>query len=94
MQQVVSEQLVESGAYLRRERSFDGIEFAPKVTEVDLKAVDRTARVFRLIDIFDRLKEESVKKMNKALTSAGSKRRDDSSTGKKGIQSTTFSSIL
>jgi hypothetical protein len=94
LQQVVSEMLVESGAYLRRERSFDGIEFAPKVVDVDLTKADAASAVFKAIDIFDDSKEEAVKRMLDRINSSGGRRAKDSATGRRGIKSTDFSSIV
>lgn len=94
LQQVVSEMLVESGSYLRRERSFDGVEFAPKTVEVDLGNADKSSAVFRAIDRFDEVKEEAVKQMLKRINSSGGKRGKDSATGRRGIKSTEFSSIV
>lgn len=94
LQQVVSEMLTEAGAYMRRERSFDGVEFAPKVVDVGLEKADKVAEIFRAIQAFDVAKEEAASAMEEDVVSAGGQRGKDSATGSAGVQSTTFSSIL
>lgn len=95
MQQVISEMLSEYGGYIRRERSYDGVEFAPKVVEIDLKQIDTVSGIFRDINEFDKIKEEVIESgVLDELVSSGGERLTDDSVGEGGITSTSFSSIL
>ena len=94
LQQVVSEQLVESGMYLRRERSFDGVEFATKTVGVDLSNLDNVSAIFNAINTLDKYAQDAIKELQDEITSAGGAIRDTEATGQAGIESTSFSSIL
>lgn len=95
LQQVVSQQLVESGAYLRRERSFDGVEFSPQVYDVPTDGAEQSAAVFRAINAFDRVKQQILQaELDEEITSEGGTIRPDWATGDAGMTSTNFSSIL
>ena len=57
LQQVVSEMLVDSGAMIRLEQNYNGIDFTPEVREIDLSSADRASAVFRGLQAFsDELK--------------------------------------
>jgi 2'-5' RNA ligase len=94
LQQIVSEMLAEAGQYLRREKSFEGIEFQPKVVEIDLKQADNVSAIFRAIRDFDDAKEGAVAAVEENVVSAGGGMGNDNSTGDSGVTSTNFSSIL
>lgn len=94
LQQVVSEQLVESGMYLRRERSFDGVEFNPKTVDVDLKNLDNIASIFSAINFFDGFAQEAIESIADEITSTGGTIAETEATGQAGLESTSFSSIL
>lgn len=94
LQQVLSEMLAEAGLYLRRERSYDGVEFEPETAEVDLDTADKAAGVFRTINHFSDAMQEAVKEIEKDIVGSGGKLGDDTATGGKGVTSTSFSSIL
>lgn len=95
LQQVVSQQLVESGAYLRRERSFDGVEFKPEVYDVSTEGAEQSAAIFRAINAFDKIKGRLVEEeLEDGVTSTGGSIKPDWATGEAGMTSTNFSSIL
>ena len=96
LQQVLSEMLVESGAYMRRERSFDGIKFDAEIEETGLKEAGEVADVFNAINDLDIVKNEVIKSkaFKKWLVSQGLGLGKDSATGARGMDSTEFSSIL
>jgi hypothetical protein len=95
LQQIVSQQLVESGAYLRRERSFDGVEFKPEVYDVSTEGAEQSAAIFRAINAFDKIKGKLVEEeLEDGVTSAGGSIKPDWATGEAGMTSTNFSSIL
>lgn len=94
LQQVLSEMLVEAGLYLRRERSYDGVKFEPKVAKVNLETADVAATAFRAINDFSNAMAESVGEVEKQIVGSGGKRGKDSATGNAGVVNTNFSSIL
>jgi hypothetical protein len=95
LQQVVSQQLVESGAYLRRERSFDGVEFSPQVYDVPTEGAEQSAAIFRAINAFDKVKQQVLEaELDEDVISEGGRIRPDWATGEAGMTSTNFSSIL
>lgn len=94
LQQVVSEQLVESGMYLRRERSFDGVQFDPKTVNVDLSNLDNVAAIFNAINDLDKYAQDAIAELQDEVTSGGGAIRDTEATGEAGVESTSFSSIL
>lgn len=94
LQQAVSEQLVESGMYLRRERSFDGVEFSPKTVGVDLSNLDDISAIFNAINTLDGYAQEAIAAAADEITSQGGAIRDTEATGQAGVESTAFSSIL
>ena len=94
LQQVVSEQLVESGMYLRRERSFDGVEFNPKTVDVDLGNLDNISSIFSAINFFDGFAQEAIQDLADEITSSGGTIAETEATGEAGLESTSFSSIL
>ena len=54
LQQAVSTQLVEAGQMMRREKSFEGIEFdSNRVYDVDSEAVDSVADSLNIVKRFD-----------------------------------------
>ena len=94
LQQVVSEMLAESGQYVRREKSFQGIKFEPAEVNVDLKTADNVSEVFRSINQFDVAKKDAVTAIDEEVVSSGKRLAGESATGDKGVTSTNFSSIL
>jgi hypothetical protein len=94
LQQVVSEMLAEAGQYLRRERSYQGVEFKPQTVSVDLGIADKSSEIFRAIQRFDLLKKPAVDNLTDTVVGDGGKMGDDSSTGGKGVDSLNFTSLL
>lgn len=96
LQQVLSEMLVESGAYMRREKSFDGIKFNATVKETGEEEAGEVAGIFDAINVLDKIKNEitKTKSFKRWLTAQGLGLGKDSATGKMGLDSYTFSSIV
>ena len=95
LQQVVSAMLSERGQYIRREKSFEGVEFAKVNIGVDLVEQDKITDVFRGIRNLDKVVKTVVDTMAEELTSAGEQgSTGDAGTGDAGIVSTSFGSIL
>jgi hypothetical protein len=98
LQQIVSSMLASSGQYIRRERSFDGIEYTPVLTPIDTKTYGSFTSAVKAIYQFDRSiggKEgERAKLMQAHLASIGSAMMRDNAIGDAGAHSTEFSSIM
>jgi hypothetical protein len=95
LQQVVSAMLAKAGQYIRRERSFNGVEYSTTETAVDHKAAESISRVMLEVARFDDLKKAAVRRVDRefredASTIAG----NDSATGQAGATSTNFTSIM
>lgn len=94
LQQVVASMLSKAGQYIRRERSFDGVEYNTPSTKVDRRAAEAIASVMLAVKEFDDLKQSIVKGMDKQLKADARKVTGDRSTGGAGAESTQFSSIM
>lgn len=96
LQQVLSEMLVESGTYMRREKSFNGIGFSAKVEETGEAEAGEVAGIFDAINVLDTIKNDitKTKSFKRWLTSQGLGLGKDSATGNRGMDSYTFSSIV
>ena len=94
LQQMLAAKLAESGQYIRRERSFDGIEFKVKVAPVEHQMADNLATVMSRILEFDELKQSAVKTLKKEFREDAKRLSGDSSVGGAGAESTNFSSLM
>lgn len=94
LQQVTANMLAQVGQYIRRERTFKGVDFKPHVVPVDLKLADQLSESFRAVRDFDKEKESAIKKVRDAQVGEGGGMGVDTSTGKAGVSSTNFSSIM
>lgn len=94
MQQAVSQALARAGQYIRRERSFADVTFVPRVVEADKDQADKIAAVYQAIAEFDVLKAEAVENVKEDLADAAASVVRDSSTGKAGVRSTNFTSLM
>ena len=71
MQQTSSAMLVAAGQYLRRERSFDGIEYRIDSVEVNTQDAEDVSEAMRLIVDFDRAKRDAIREIQDALDAEG-----------------------
>ena len=94
LQQALATMLTESGQYLRRERSFEGVTFEPAVVPVNREIAENISAIMARVLEFDRLKQEAVRGMDKALKAEAKAVLGDSSTGGAGVTSTNFTSIM
>ncbi len=94
LQQAVASMLVESGQYLRRERSFADVNFFTDVVTVDPGQIEAFAYALRSILEFDDYKETAAKEIDKDLKSQAKALKVDLATGKIGAESLSFASIL
>lgn len=94
LQQMLAAKLSEAGQYIRRERSYEGIEFAAKVAAVDTEMAENLAGVMSRIMEFDLAKKESIKALDDQLKADAKRQLRDNSTGGAGATSTNFTSIM
>jgi len=94
LQQALATMLTESGQYLRRERSFEGGTFEPAVVPVNREIAENISAIMARVLEFDRLKQEAVRGMDKALKAEAKAVLGDNSTGGAGVTSTNFTSIM
>ena len=94
LQQALATMLTESGQYLRRERSFEGVTFEPAVVPVNREIAENISAIMARVLEFDRLKQEAVRGMDKALKAEAKAVLGDNSTGGAGVTSTNFTSIM
>lgn len=94
LQQVVAAMLAESGQYIRREKSFDGIAYDSPSVSVDRQFAEHSAEIMRGVMEFDKLKKKAVADMDKEIKAEAKSLSVDSSTGGAGAHSTNFTSVM
>jgi hypothetical protein len=94
MQQVVASALAESGQYLRRERSFDGIKYDMEVTPIDRALYSGFSKALRAINDFSKKAGKSVKDIDKEVKAEAAIAGQDASVGAAGAESTNFTSLM
>ena len=92
MQQVLASMLAEAGQYLRREKSFEGVEYETKPYPVDKEAANGIAEALTAITSFEEtVAKPMIKDMNEELAASGVKAAGKSA-GK--VESTNFTSVM
>lgn len=94
LQQVISEMLAEAGVYMRREKSFEGIDFGTQEVKVDMKIADEAGRVFSAITEFDRVKQLAIETIRTNVVSAGGGIGQNAAASQAGVDSTEFASVM
>ncbi|NJN29763.1 MAG: DEAD/DEAH box helicase family protein, partial [Synechococcales cyanobacterium RM1_1_8] len=94
LQQMLASKLSEAGQYVRRERSYDGIEFGATLAPMDQAMAENLATAMRLVMAFDEARSESVKDLDQTLRAEAKQRGTDSAVGKAGASSTNFTSVM
>jgi C-terminal domain on Strawberry notch homologue/P-loop containing NTP hydrolase pore-1 len=94
LQQVLASKLVESGTYLRRERSYEGVEIGAKVSPVNTEVAENISTIMSRIMEFDEAKQSAVKGIDRELKKEGKTVSRDGSTGGAGATSTNFTSLM
>lgn len=95
MQQVVAAMLSRAGQYIRRERSFEGINYNTPVAEIDAKKYSDTAEILASIQDFSEIYvKAATSKIDEQIRSEGKTVNKDNATGQIGAKSTTFTSIM
>lgn len=92
MQQIMSQMLAEGAGYIRRERSFDGVDYENRDVPVDIDDYNTFARILQAVfDLSDRHVEAAVKKMRKQQKGQAASKAEAS---KIGVEHTKFSSRM
>ena len=65
VQQILAAKLTEAGQYIRRERSYTGIEFGAKVLPVNRDIAENISKTMSLVVEFDEAKQEAVQRLEK-----------------------------
>ncbi len=94
LQQVVANMLVKAGQYLRRERSFEGVQFGSKKSDIDMVAYTSMAQRLREIFELDKAMTEARQKYGEYLAQQGEGLGADNAVGDTGVTSATFSSMM
>ena len=94
LQQVVATMLAKAGQYMRRERSFAGVEYNVKEAAVDKSVAENASTIFRAINHFDELKRVGVAEMAQQAKHDAKLVTEDRSTGGAGVESQNFTSVL
>lgn len=95
MQQVVAAMLARSGQYVRRERSFDGIEYNTPQIEVDRTQYNNVSTVLAAIqDFSENYVADAVAVVDQELRDSAENVAFDGSIGQAGASSTNFTAIM
>lgn len=94
LQQAIAAELTRSGQYIRRERSYEGIEFGARVAPVDRQVADNLSFVMSQIMQFDEAKQQALKELARESKKEAKQISTDNSTGAAGATSTNFTSLM
>lgn len=95
MQQIVATMLSDAGQYMRRERSFEGVEYAVETVPVDHETYRQFSDAIRSIFQFDlAIKETRAEFMKDILDEMGASQAKDSGVGEASANSIAFASIM
>lgn len=94
LQQAVAAMLNKDGQMIRRERSFDGVEYNVEMVESDKELADESASIMRDIYEFSKNVEPVIEKISEELAGVGGSASGNQSVGDSGVSSTQFSSVM
>ena len=94
MQQALASQLSEAGQYVRRERSYEGVDFDNKIFPTDQQMTNDEAEIMQGIMQFDRAKDRAIGSIDKELKANAQELTRDGSTGLAGAESVNFTSLM
>jgi len=94
LQQAVASMLTRAGQYMRRERSFAGVEYNTPPVEVDRAAAEAFSTVMMAIREFDTAKKAAIEVLREELKAEAAAIQRDDSVGETSITSTNFTSIM
>ncbi|WP_346293161.1 strawberry notch C-terminal domain-containing protein [Sphaerothrix gracilis] len=94
LQQASTNTLAEDGFYIRRERTYEGVDFGIDTVAVDRDSTDRLGQIMGKILEFDRHKQDALKDLDKSLKADAKKVGKDTSIGKAGASSVNFTALM
>jgi C-terminal domain on Strawberry notch homologue/P-loop containing NTP hydrolase pore-1 len=94
LQQIVAAELAQSGHYIRRERSFEGIRFNNQELQVDTEVADKISAAMAAIVAFDKAKQEALNTVKGEMKAKGRYLQNDNATGESAIKSVNFTSLM
>lgn len=95
MQQVLATDLARAGQYIRRERSYAGIEFNTVLQEVDKKLYNKICSILaKILDFDENYKKPALERIEKPLKREAKKIKLDTSIGDAGAISVSFVAIM
>ena len=94
MQQAVASMLAEAGQYIRRERSFDGVDYNTPVVPVDRAKYDGIAHSLAAVNDFSHLVTDRLPAIIDELAEIGGTASANSAAGDAGVTSINFTSVM
>jgi hypothetical protein len=94
MQQAVASMLAKAGQYMRRERSFAGINYNTPLIPVDRENYNNISKSLAAIQDLSKHTAGAAGRMTAELRAEGSAMGHDASTGEAGASSTNFTSVM
>jgi hypothetical protein len=94
LQQTSTNMLARDGFYIRRERSYEGVDFGIKTVSVDRDSTDGLSRIMGSVLKFDRAKQDGLADLDNQLKSEAKKLGTDTAVGKAGADSVNFTAIM
>lgn len=95
LQQVVANQLTEAGQYVRRERSFDGVEFAAVEMKTDRESAVKISEAISTLAMFDRERMEPIRDaIGAQMAEIGETQVGDTAVGVEAVSSASFASTV
>jgi len=93
IQQAIASDLAAAGQYIRRERSYAGVEFNPVILTADRELAEKFSGVLADIMRFDKEKQNTVAVLDSALKKQAASIAIDNAIGEVGATSTSFPAI-
>jgi hypothetical protein len=94
LQQVVASMLAKAGQYIRRERTFDGVEYNTPLVPVDKGAADQLSSIMASVAAFDGAKQHAMATIKRELRAEAGAMGADNATGATGATSINFTSVM
>jgi tRNA G10 N-methylase Trm11 len=94
MQQILANMLTEAGQYMRRERSFEGVEYNTPTVEVAKEIANQVSDGMRQIMEFSDLVKAVTNDIDDDIKGDAGSASEDGSTGGAGAESTSFASVM
>lgn len=94
LQQVVATMLTKAGQYIRRERTFEGVEYQTKPVPVNRAAAEKIAQMMGAVRTFDESKKSAVEQLKKDARAEAKMISESGSVGAAGAESANFTSVM